>query len=164
MAEKSVVIEGHFGIEGDELAFARENAGIDFEKRGVGIDESAVERLKKRRGVIDDFERQVETESDLARLIGLKTDGWMNRFAQNGAGIVLGDFFNFHAAGGTGHEDDLAGGAIDEQTQIEFALDIEPFFDEKPFHDAAGRSSLRSDQLHAENVAGDVRGFVRRAR
>ena len=88
----------------------------------------------------------------------------MNRFAQNGAGIVLGDFFDFHAARGAGHENDVAGGAIDEQAEIKFALDVEAFFDEQALDDAAGGAGLRRDQLHAENVAGEIGGFVGGAR
>src|SRR6266849_2855491 len=84
----------------------------------------------------------------------------MNRFAQNGAGIFLGDFLNFHAASSAGHEDDAAGGAIDEKAEIKFALDVETFFDEQALDNAASGASLRSDQLHAENVAGDIGGFV----
>src|SRR5713226_1564583 len=84
----------------------------------------------------------------------------MNRFAQNGAGIILGDFLDFHAAGGAGHENNVAGGAIDEQAEIKFALDVEAFFDQQSLDDAAGGAGLRSDQLHAKNVAGEISGFV----
>ncbi len=84
----------------------------------------------------------------------------MNCFTQNGAGIILGDFLDFHAASSAGHEDDGTSSAIDEQAEIEFALDVEAFFDEQTFDDAAGGSGLRSDQLHAENVAGEIGGFI----
>jgi len=69
----------------------------------------------------------------------------MNGFAQNGAGIFLGDFLDFHAASGAGHEDHAAGGAIDEQTEIKFALDVQAFFDEQALDDAAG--GTRRDQF-----------------
>src|SRR4029077_10745171 len=91
-------------------------------------------------------------------------DCGMNVFAQNGAGIVLRNFFDFHAASGTGHEDDEASGTIHKQTEIKLALDVEPFFDEEALDDAAGGAGLRSDQLHAENVAGEFGGFIRGAR
>src|SRR5712692_2526311 len=84
----------------------------------------------------------------------------MNRFAQNGAGIILGDFLEFHDAGGAGHENNVGGGAKDEKAEIKFALDVEAFFDQQSLDDAAGGAGLRSDQLHAEKVAGDVGGFV----
>src|SRR5260370_42013333 len=82
----------------------------------------------------------------------------MNRFAQNGAGIFLGDFLNFHAASSAGHEDDAAGGPIDEKAEIKFALDVETFFDEQALDNAASGASSRSDQLRAEAVAGDIGG------
>ena len=114
--------------------------------------------------MIDHFDGQTEAESDFARLIKLQTDGGMNRLAQNGAGIILGDFFNFHAARGAGHEHDAAAGAVDEQAEIKFALDVEAFFDEHALHDAAGGAGLRRDELHAQDVAGDVGGLVGGAR
>jgi hypothetical protein len=86
----------------------------------------------------------------------------MNGFSQNGSGIFLGDFLDFHAASGAGHEYDAAGGAIDEQAEIEFALDVQAFFDEQALDDTAGGTGLRSDQLHAENLAGEIGSFVGR--
>src|SRR5207253_8112849 len=96
-------------------------------------------------------------------ILRLQAHRRMNGLAQNGAGIFLGDFLDFHAAGGAGHEDDAANGAIDEEAKIKFALDVEAFFDEQALDDAAGGAGLRSDQLHAENVAGDVGSFIRGA-
>ena len=43
VAEERVVVEGHLGVERDELAVAGEDEGIDFEQRGVGVDERAMQ-------------------------------------------------------------------------------------------------------------------------
>src|SRR5260370_41930970 len=88
----------------------------------------------------------------------------MNCFPQNGAGIFPGDLLDFHAARSTGHEDNMATGTIYEQAEVEFALDVQAFFNKQALDDAAGRASLRSDQLHAENMAGEIGGFVGRTR
>ena len=84
----------------------------------------------------------------------------MNRFAQNGGGIFLGDFLDFHAARGAGHEYHAAGGTVHQEAEVKFALDVEAFFDEKTLDDAPGGTGLRSDQFHAENVAGDIGGLI----
>src|SRR6267378_7441594 len=84
----------------------------------------------------------------------------MNRLPQNRAGLILGDFFDFHAACGAGHEHDAAARAVDEQTEIKLALDIEAFLDEHAFYNAARGTRLRRDELHAEDMAGNVGGFV----
>src|SRR6266704_2801849 len=160
VTEKRVVVKGHLGVEGDELAFASEHAGIDFQQRGVGINEGAVESLEEGRRGVHDFARQPQAERDFAGLVRLQTHGRMNHLAQNGAGIFPGDFLDFHAACGAGHEDDAAARAIDEEAEIKFALDVEAFFDEQALDDAAGGAGLRSDQLHAENVAGEIGGLV----
>ena len=119
-----------------------------------------MERLEERDCGIHDFARQSEAEGDFASLVRLQTDGGMNGFTQNGAGIFLGDFLDFHAASGAGHEDDTAGLTIDEKAEIKFALDVQTLFDEQALDDAASGTSLRSYELHAEHVAGDVGGFV----
>ena len=142
-----------FGVERDEAAVAGDDARIDFEHGGVGVDESAVERLEKWGGLLRGFAGEAEAEGELARLIGLQADGGMNDFAQDRVGIVLGDFFDFHAAGGAGHEEHFAGGAIDENAEVEFALDVETFFDEEALDDAAAGAGLRGDEIHAQHVS-----------
>ena len=69
---EGVVVEGHFCVERDEAAVAGDDAGIDFEHGGVGVDEGVVERLEKWRGLLRGFAGEAETEGELARLIGLQ--------------------------------------------------------------------------------------------
>jgi hypothetical protein len=40
------------------------------------------------------------------------------------------DFFDFHAARGGGHENRRTDGAIDQDADVKFALDVETFFDQ----------------------------------
>ena len=83
MAEEAVVVEGHLGVERDQAAVAGEYARIDFEHGGVRIHERAIERLKERRRAIGSFAGEAEAEGQLARLIGLQAERWMDGFAQN---------------------------------------------------------------------------------
>src|SRR5579859_6276349 len=86
----------------------------------------------------------------------------MNGFFQDGRGIFLGDFLDFHAAGAAGHKDDASGFAIDQQAEVEFALDVQAFFDEQALDDAASGAGLNGDQIHAQHAGGDFGGFVGR--
>src|SRR5205814_7856262 len=61
-------------------------------------------------------------------------------------------------------ENDAARRAIYKEPKIELALDVEAFFDEQTLDDAASRAGLRSDEFHAEDMAGNVCRFIRRAR
>src|SRR6266550_4377181 len=108
VAEQRVVVKSHLGVEGHQLAVPGQNAGIDFEQRSVGVREGAIEGLQKGRSVVDDFEGQAESESNLAGLIRFEADRRMDGLAQNRGGIFLGEFLDFHAARRTGHENDAA--------------------------------------------------------
>ena len=84
----------------------------------------------------------------------------MDGFTEDRFGMGLGHFFDFHAACGAGHEDDLARGAVDEDAEVELTLDIESFFNEQALDDTACGTSLHGDEIHAEHVAGDFGGLV----
>ena len=54
--------------------------------------------------------------------------------------------------------------AVDQQSQIEFALDVQPFFDQQALYDAPLRARLRRDQVHSQDLRRDFRSFVGRTR
>src|SRR5437588_13130345 len=87
----------------------------------------------------------------------------MNRFSQNCFWIVLCDFLNLHAPCCAGHEDGKTDRTVQQQSQVELALDVEPFLNEYALHQPASRASLRRYQSHSQNVTGDIRGFITRA-
>ena len=70
------------------------------------------------------------------------------------------DFFDLHAAGGAGHDHGSFDGAVHQDAEIEFALDVEAFLDQQAAHDAATGTGLRRDQVHAQNLRGQLRRFV----
>ncbi len=103
---------------------------------------------------MNEFGGKAQAKCQFARVERLQSRGRIDRLAKNRFGMLLGDFFDFHAAGGAGHEYGLAGGAIHQNAHVEFALDVKTFFDQKAADDAAFFSRLRRDQLHAEDVLG----------
>ena len=69
----------------------------------------------------------------------------------DGLGSFGGDFFNLHAAGLGGHEDQLAGSAVEDDAEIKFAIDGRGLFNQKALHLLALRAGLVGDERHAEN-------------
>src|SRR5262249_46413513 len=115
VAEKTVIIESHLCVERHKFSITGKYARIDFEQRGIGIHKRTVQRLEKRGGIVGDIARESEAECEFARLIRLQSHRRVNNFLDDGIRICLGDFLDFHAACGAGHEYDATHAAIDEQ-------------------------------------------------
>src|ERR1700756_3510690 len=103
MAVKCVVVEVHLGVESDQPAVASYHEWIDLGERGIGFDKGAIERLQKRHCGLRLLGTEPKAEGELPRDVWLQADGRPDRFAQDGRGIFLGDFFDFHASGGARH-------------------------------------------------------------
>src|SRR2546421_475086 len=69
VAKERVVVKRHLGVERNEFAVTGEDARIDFQHGGVGVNESAMERLEERDCGIHNFARQSKAEGDFARLV-----------------------------------------------------------------------------------------------
>src|ERR1700733_10724384 len=123
-----------------------------------------MECLEKWSGLLRGFTGEAGTKGELASLIRLQADGGLNEFVEDGFRICFCDFFDFHAAGSAGHEENFARGAIDEDAEVELALDVQTFFDQHALDDAPAGTGLHSDEIHAEHGAGDFGGFVGRMR
>ncbi len=78
----------------------------------------------------------------------------------DGLGGLGGHLFNLHAAGLRGHEDQLAGGAVEHDAEIKLAVDGRGLLDQQPLHLLALRAGLVRHQLHAENVLGVQLGLL----
>jgi hypothetical protein len=63
------------------------------------------------------------------------------------------------SAGRRCHKDGLALGPVEDNAQVELALDGQGFLDEEPLNNAAFGSSLVGDERHAEHPGGDLPGF-----
>ena len=164
MAVEGVVVEIDLAVERDELAFAGDDQRIDLHQRRVGLDERPVQRLQEWPQDLGAVGAQAQAESQLAHLKRLQARGRANRLAQNGRGILVGDFFDLHAAGSAGHDDRRFDGAVHQDAQVQLALDVLALFDEQALHQAAFRAGLRRDQRHAQNLGGELLRFVHRAR
>ena len=94
------------------------------------------------------FGGKPDAERDLARLKRLQTHCRVNRFAQDGVRVLLGNFFDLYAPRGAGHEGGAAARPVHEQAEVEFALDVEALLDEQAADNPPAGPGLRRDQLH----------------
>ena len=68
--------------------------------------------------------------------------------------MLGGDFLDIHAAFGRSDEGDLLRGAVGDQRDVQFVLDVGAVFDVQAADLLALSAGLVGDQLHAQNVGG----------
>ena len=68
VAEEGVVVEGDFGVEGEELVVLGGDEGIDFDQRSVSVDERLVEALEEGDRGVDLRGLEAERKGQLAGL------------------------------------------------------------------------------------------------
>ena len=71
-------------------------------------------------------------------------------------------FLDVHATFTGGHDADLLGLAVDDDTDVEFFLDVGAFLDQQPADLLSFRAGLVGDQLHAEDGSGVLTDFIQR--
>jgi hypothetical protein len=105
-----------------------------------------------------------EPESELARLIVLDTRGRVQREREDLLGRVVRDLLDVHAARGGRHDRDPLGAAVDDEAQVQLAvdararLDVDPI-DREPLVPALVRNEPRAEQRL--RVLLDLRGGFR---
>ena len=130
MAEERIIVEVDLGVEGEELVVFGCDKGVDLDQRGVGFDVGLVKAQKELDGVVNLRRFETQRKGQLARLPTAKADGRIDRLLEDGLGCFGGHLLDLHAAGLRGHEDQLACGAIENDAEIEFAVDGSALFDE----------------------------------
>jgi hypothetical protein len=161
MAEERVVIERDLGVEGEEIARLGEDERIDLDHRGIGVDEGLVERSEHLRQLPGGRAVQPHAEGELARLERRHADAGVERLAENLLRLLGRDLLDVHAARGAGNDDRAAAGAIDEQADVELAVDLQPLFDQHTPDLLPFGAGLVRNQRHAEHLLGELLGFVR---
>src|SRR3546814_16406820 len=63
-----------------------------------------------------------------------------------------GNFLDFHAALGRGHHGDLRGSAVDQEAQVELALDVAAFLDIEALDQLALGAGLMGDRSEERRV------------
>ncbi len=146
-----VVVEIHLGIERDHLARAGHDQRVDLDQRAVELGEGLVEITEQRHELADLLAAQAQREGDLAALEGLEARRGIDRLLDDLLRRVVRHALDVHAALGRGDDRDPADRTVDQEREIELALDVAAFLDIEPLHRLAGRAGLLGDQLMAQH-------------
>ena len=160
MAEKGVVVKIHFGVERQQPSVLRDHEGINLGERGVRRFEGPVEAREEPARLVYPRAVEVQPEGELTRLERLEADGGVDELLQDFLRMFGRDHFDFDAALGRRHEHGASARAVNDQTQVELAVDFKAFFDQHaPYHAPLGASLMR-DQRHAEHLRGQFFRFL----
>ena len=85
--------------------------------------------------------------AQLADLVRLQAGVGAERFLEDQLGRFFGDFFDVHAAGAGGHQHGQAGGAVDDDAEVQLAGDVAAGFDEHAADGLAFGAGLDRDEL-----------------
>jgi hypothetical protein len=160
VAEEGVVVDVHLGVEGEDAAVLRDDERVDLCERRIAGDEGVVERGHELRRGLHQATGEAEGEAEFAGEVLLETGDGIDGDAVDGLRGLCGDLLDLHAAGGAGHHHRAAGGAIDEDGEVELALDGHLLLDEDGLHLLALGAGLVGDELHAEDLREDPGGLV----
>ena len=155
LAVEGVVVEIEFGVEGEEIPVLGDDEGIDLDLGAIAGDEEFKESGEEFGGGVDLGAVEAEGFGEFASLEGLEAEDGVDGFAEDFFWGVFGDVFDVHAAGGAGDDDGGAGGAIDENGEVEFAGDGGGFGDEDFGDEFSFGASLVGDEGLAEHGGGE---------
>ena len=93
-------------------------------------------------------------EADLARLVVLEAGRRMQRQRENFLWSLVRDLFDIHTAGGRCHHGDPLGAPIDDQAQVQLALDRRAGLDVDVIDGQAFGATLVRDEPRAEHRFG----------
>ncbi len=159
VAIQRVVVEVHLRVEREQVAGLGDDERVDLENRRVGRDEGVVERQHHLDALLERIAAQAEREAELLRLERLQADAWIDEDLVDLLGMLFGDLLDLDAALFADHEDDALRGAIEDEPEIQLAIDGETFFDEEPKDLLAAGAGLIRDERLAEQLARDRLGF-----
>ena len=164
VAEQRVVVERHLCVEHAQMAVLHDDQRIDLEQAHVLLDEGLVEDREQRIAVLGrvavELQRAVERLQIGCRDALFRVDGDGDDLFRR----VMRDRLDVHAALGRDDEGDAADRAIDQDRQIELALDVGAVLDVEPVDLLAGRAGLLGDQRVAEHLLGVGDHFGHRLR
>ena len=162
MAEERVVVKVDLRVEGEQLVVLGGDEGIDFDQRGVRIDDRLVQALEEAHRLINLRGLQAQREGQLACLPCAKAHCRVDRLLEDGLRRFSRDLFNLHAAGLRSHKHQLARGAVQHNAQVELAVNRRGLFDKQTLHLLPLRPGLVRHQLHAQDGLGIALGILAR--
>ena len=162
VAELGVVVEVDLRVERDHVAVLEDDERVHLEERAVLLHERLVERRHEADELRDRLLavlHEAEAERELARLVRREADGRVDVHREDLLRRVLGDLLDLDAALGGRHEGDAALVAVDDHAEVQLGDHLEALLDvEAPDLLALGAGLVR-DELHAEDLLGELARF-----
>ena len=171
MTEEGVVVERHLGVEGEELAFLRDQERVHFDHRAILLPVELVELRHEGHALLEEVAGEAEREGDLASLEGLEADGRVDLHLEDLLRGVVGDVFDLHAAFGRGDDDREGGRAVEEDGEVVLVVaavgalaQVGGFGEVDRLDLAAGFAGLGGHEGVAEHRLGVLEGLLLRRR
>ena len=160
VAEQAVVIEVHLGVERDGAVIFGDDEGVDFQEVGVG---GLVGLRERDHGVDNAFHGlafNAHPERQPPRLVGHQADTGLDDLFEDQLRRLGGDLFDIHAALGRGHQNGPFALAVEDDTEVEFAVDRQRFLDENALDEPSFGAGLVGDEGHPDDLIGELGGLV----
>src|SRR5579885_1654585 len=136
MAVKGVIVKIHFGVQCQQAPIARDHKRVNLGERSVCGFKGAIKGGEEIRGLVSKPGVQAQSVGQLSGLKGLETRAGMNRFLQDLLRALGSDDLNLHSAFARSHHHRPSGDAINDQSEIKLASNIQSFLNQHLPHDA----------------------------
>ena len=160
MAEQGVAVEADLGVENAQTAIFHDDQRVDLEHRHVLLDEGLVEDREQFHAVFAGGAVELQRVAELRRIGIGHARGRVDWQGEDFLGRLVRDFLDVHAAFGGGNKGRTARGAVDQQGEIEFAVNVGAVFDVEAVDLLASVAGLRGDEVMAEHRLGVLHDFV----
>src|SRR5207247_9853107 len=154
--EHGVIVEAHLHVEGENLAVLGDDERVDLYHGGVELPERPVGAQNDRDSLVDLWRGELEPERELAALERPDADRRLDDLPQDRLGLALGDLLDLHPAVRMRHDDDALALAVEDETDVQLALDRQGLLDEQAVHRQALGPRLEGDEGLAQQVLGGL--------
>ena len=138
MPVKRVVVEVELRIERQHLALFGHDERVHLHHRAIERDEGAIKSIEQLRGRLDLRRGESELPRQLARLVRLNPGQPIDRLTDDLLRRLLRDRLDLHAAFRARHDHRRAGRAIEQNGEVNLALDLDRLRDQDRVHHAPG--------------------------
>ena len=156
LAIERVFVEVELGIEGEDVAFLGDDHRVDLDHRGITLDQDLVDAEQRLGELLALLFGEVHEEGEFTALERLEASRRMHGDRLDLLRVLLGHFFNVHAAFGRGHEDDALQRAVDQGRHIQLAGNGAGLFHPHAVDGQTLGVGLLGDQARADHLAGRI--------